>query len=244
MGAVTTTIYPSLLPNQIKYILNDSESKLVFVEDEMQLEKVKSIHDQCNNLKTIVVMDNSFEGDDQSISNLNSFLIFDKQLIDSSNLIFEDMVHKSKPEDLLTLIYTSGTTGQPKGVMLSHNNLISNIEAVSRFQNDINDEIFLSFLPLSHVLERMAGHFYPLFINSKIYYAENMEKVAENMADISPTVVVCVPRFFEKMYNTVVQNINKASSTKKKLFWWAIAIGKDYIDLPSYRDAVLFQPPF
>ena len=91
MGAVTTTIYPSLLPNQIEYILNDSESKLVFVEDEMQLEKVKSVFEDCENLKKIIVMDNSFEGNDDYVHNLNSFLIFDKELISSSNLLFEDI---------------------------------------------------------------------------------------------------------------------------------------------------------
>ena len=240
MGAVTTTVYPSLLPNQIEYILNDSESKIVFVEDEMQLEKVKTIFDKCSYLKKIVVMDNSFGGNDDYVDNLNSFLVFDKELINSSELAFEDMVHKSQPEDLLTLIYTSGTTGQPKGVMLSNENLLSNIYAVSRIQKDIKDEIFLSFLPLSHVLERMAGHFYPVFINSKIYYAENMEKVAENMAEVSPTVVVCVPRFFEKMYNAVVQNVNKGSSIKKKLFWWAIGVGKDHLAIENSKNKIPF----
>ena len=240
MGAVTTTVYPSLLPNQIEYILNDSESKIVFVEDEMQLEKVKTVFDKCSHLKKIVVMDNSFEGNDDYVDNLNSFLVFDKELINSSKLAFEDMVYKSQPEDLLTLIYTSGTTGQPKGVMLSNKNLLSNIYAVSKIQKDIKDETFLSFLPLSHVLERMAGHFYPLFINSKIYYAENMDKVAENMADVSPTVVVCVPRFFEKMYNAVVQNVNKGSSIKKKLFWWAIGVGKDHLAIENSKNKTPF----
>ena len=240
MGAVTTTVYPSLLPNQIKYILNDSESKIVFVEDEMQLEKIKTIFDKCKKLKKIVVMDNSFEGNDDYVDNLNSFLVFDKEIINSSGLVFEDMVHKSGSEDLATLIYTSGTTGQPKGVMLSNKNLLSNIYAVSRIQKDIKNEIFLSFLPLSHVLERMAGHFYPVFINSKIYYAENMEKVGENMADISPTVVVCVPRFFEKMYNTVIKSINSGSSIKKKLFWWAINVGKDCMAIENSKNKIPF----
>ena len=240
MGGVTTTVYPSLLPNQIEYILNDSESKIIFVEDEMQLEKVKTIFDQCEHLKKIVVMDNSFEGNSEHIDNLNSFLVFDKEVIASSNLAFENMVHKSQPGDLVTLIYTSGTTGIPKGVMLSNENLLSNIYGVSKIQKDIKNETFLSFLPLSHVLERMAGHFYPMFINSKIYYAENMEKVAENMADISPTVVVCVPRFFEKMYNAVVQNMNKSSSTKKKLFWWAINVGKDYLAIENSKNKAPF----
>ena len=231
MGGVTTTVYPSLLPDQIEYILNDSETKLIFVEDLLQLEKVKSIFPNCKKLKTVIVMDNSAEDEDKYIKNLNSFLVVDKDSLEDSDISFKDMVFKSKENDLATLIYTSGTTGQPKGVMLSNKNLLSNIYAVSEIQKDIKDEIFLSFLPLSHVLERMAGHFYPLFINSKIYYAEGMDKVADNLCEIGPTVAVCVPRFFEKMYNGVVKKVKAGPTSKQKLFWWAISIGKDYVAL-------------
>jgi len=231
MGAVTTTVYPSLLPKQIEFILNDSESKLIFVEDILQLEKIKSIISNCPKLKTIVVMNNTAENEENYIKNLNTFLVVDKEDINDSNVTFKDMIYKSNEDDLVTLIYTSGTTGQPKGVMLSNKNLLSNIYGVSQIQKDIKDEIFLSFLPLSHVLERMAGHFYPMFINSKIYYAESMEKVADNLSEVSPTVVVCVPRFFEKMYNGVIQKVKLGSNLKQKIFWWAIRVGKDYVAL-------------
>ena len=229
MGAVTTTVYPTLMPKQIEYILNDSETKLIFVEDQMQLEKIKSILESCKKIEKIVVMDNSYEGSDNYIQNLNTFFIVDKEFIRKEGVIFRDMIHKSQEEDLVTLIYTSGTTGTPKGVMLSNKNLLSNIYGVSKVQKDIQDETFLSFLPLSHVLERMAGHFYPMFCNSTIYYAENMEKVGENMSETSPTVIVSVPRFFEKMYNAVVKGINNGPRIKKKIFWWALGVGKDYI---------------
>ena len=229
MGAVTTTVYPSLLPDQIEYILRDSKSKLIFVEDALQLEKIKSIKENCPNLKRIIVMDNSYEDSENFIQNLNSFLIVDHEYIKVSDLNFKKLINTAKPDDLLTLIYTSGTTGIPKGVMLTHANLISNIEAVSRVQKDLNDETFLSFLPLSHVLERMGGHFFAFYLNSKIYYAENMETVGMNMSEISPTIVVCVPRFFEKMYNAVIKGVKEGSSIKKKLFWWSIKIGKDCV---------------
>ena len=193
MGAITTTVYPSLLPDQIEYILNDSKSKIIFVEDELQLEKVKSIIDKCSSLKKIIVMDNSYEGNEKFVQNLNSFLIIDKEYIKVAGLDFNKMIKTAKPDDLLTLIYTSGTTGTPKGVMLTHKNLITNIEAVSRVQNDIKNETFLSFLPLSHVLERMAGHFFAFYLSSKIYYAENMETVGANMAEVSPTIVISLP---------------------------------------------------
>ena len=231
MSAVTATVYPSLLSAQIQYILNDSESKLIFVEDLLQLEKIKSIFKNCEKLKTIVVMDNSAENEESHIKNLNSFLVIDKDELQTSGICFKDMVFKSKENDLATLIYTSGTTGQPKGVMLSNKNLLSNIYGVSQIQKHIKNEIFLSFLPLSHVLERMAGHFYPLFINSKIYYAESMETVPDNLFDVSPTVAVCVPRFFEKIYNGIIRKVKAGSAFKQNLFWWAIGIGKDCVAL-------------
>ena len=228
LGAVTVTVYPTLLPDHIKHIINDSGSKLIFVENVMQLEKVKTVYDDCPDLKYIIVMDNSLEKDEEFILNLNSFLIVPKDFIESSKDSFETMINTAKPEDLLTLIYTSGTTGMPKGVMLSHNNLISNIEGVQEISTINDTDSFLSFLPLSHVLERMAGHFSPFSMGAKIFYAENMETVANDIIEVSPTIVICVPRFFEKIYNKLNTTINTASGFKKKLFNWALKIGKDY----------------
>ena len=240
MGAVTTTVYPSLMPDQIEFILNDSGSKLVFVEDQMQLEKIKSIFDSCKNLKKVIVMDNSFEGNETYIENFNSFLTSSRELIDSNEISFKDMVHKSKENDLLTLIYTSGTTGTPKGVMLSNKNIISNIISVSKLVPDIFQSSFLSFLPLSHVLERTVGHFLPMNLKSKIYYAENMETVGENMLEISPSVVICVPRFFEKMHDKILSGLKNANSIKRNLFSWALNVGKKHMTLVNANQKIPF----
>ena len=240
MGAVTTTVYPSLMPDQIEFILNDSGSKLVFVEDQMQLEKIKSIFDSCKNLKKIIVMDNSFDGNETYIENFNSFLTSSRELIDSNEISFKDMVHKSKENDLLTLIYTSGTTGTPKGVMLSNKNIISNIISVSKLVPDIFQSSFLSFLPLSHVLERTVGHFLPMNLKSKIYYAENMETVGKNMLEISPSVVICVPRFFEKMHDKILSGLKNANSIKRNLFSWALNVGKKHMTLVNANQKIPF----
>ena len=242
MGAVTTTVYPSLMPDQIEFILNDSGSKLVFVEDQMQLEKIKSIFDSCKNLKKIIVMDNSFDGNETYIENFNSFLTSSRELIDSNEISFKDMVHKSKENDLLTLIYTSGTTGTPKGVMLSNKNIISNIVSVSKLVPDIFQSSFLSFLPLSHVLERTVGHFLPMNLKSKIYYAENMETVGENMLEVSPSVVICVPRFFEKMHDKILSGLKNANSIKRNLFSWALNVGKKHMTLVNANQKIPFFP--
>ena len=240
MGAVTTTVYPSLMPDQIEFILNDSGSKLVFVEDQMQLEKIKSIFDSCKNLKKIIVMDNSFDGNETYIENFNSFLTSSRELIDSNEISFKDMVHKSKENDLLTLIYTSGTTGTPKGVMLSNKNIISNIVSVSKLVPDIFQSSFLSFLPLSHVLERTVGHFLPMNLKSKIYYAENMETVGENMLEVSPSVVICVPRFFEKMHDKILSGLKNANSIKRNLFSWALNVGRKHMTLVNANQKIPF----
>jgi len=238
----TVTIYPTLIEEQIEFILKNSEAKLIFVENLDQLIKINKIFDKCDFLKYIVVMDDnisSYKNFDY-IYSLTDFINVGNIYMKNNPVNIEQNIELIQSDDLVTLIYTSGTTGMPKGVMLSHNNLISNINEVAKLQTDLNNEIFLSFLPLSHVLERMAGHFFPLSVNSSIYYAENMETVGENMFESSPTVVVCVPRFFEKMYNKIISGLNKSSSNKKKMFDWALKIGKDYTNILHAKQKVPF----
>jgi len=230
-GAVTTTVYPTLIDDQVLYILNNSESKIIFVENKLQLIKIQNILQNCDYLNLIVVMDDSYDGDNNKIINFSSFLNLGSEYKKDKNLNVEDISMNVKTDDLVTLIYTSGTTGTPKGVMLSHGNIISNLYAVKELQDNIFDERFLSFLPLSHILERMAGHFFAMAVESEIYYAENMETVGANMFESSPSIVVCVPRFFEKMHDKIMLGLSSASSNKVKLFNWALKLGKDFTNI-------------
>ena len=224
-GCTTVTIYPTLIAPQIEYILKDSNTKVLFAEDSEQLDKILSIWDNCPELNKVVVLDNSYTGEDDKIVNLDSFLsIGEKSEGDGSSLMVD-----SNPDDLLTLIYTSGTTGNPKGVMLTHDNLISNIKGIyHELKFDDNDR-FLSFLPLSHVFERMGGHFTTFSMGCSVYYAESIDTVADNLGEVSPTVVLSVPRLYEKMYSRIVEGLKTAPSIRRKLFYWAIGIGKDVL---------------
>jgi len=141
---------------------------------------------------------------------------------------FEQEINAIRSDDLMTLIYTSGTTGEPKGVMLTHNNLISNIWGGLQVLDADHTDVFLSFLPLSHSFERMAGHYLATSIGATICYAENINTVADNMREVHPTLMTAVPRFYEKVYAKIINSIADGPAIKRKLFWWAIGIGKKY----------------
>jgi len=146
---------------------------------------------------------------------------------------FLEDIHNTKEDDLLTIIYTSGTTGEPKGAMLTHGNLTSNITGALQIVEANENDTFLSFLPLSHGFERMAGHFLATGSGACISYAESIDTVAENMLEVHPTLMVAVPRFYEKVYARVIDSISTSSKISQKIFWWAINVGKKAVFLKS-----------
>jgi long-chain acyl-CoA synthetase len=146
--------------------------------------------------------------------------------IADNNFSISKSSETAQPDDLLTIIYTSGTTGNPKGVMLTHKNLISNVLAGRAAIHFGSDDTFLSFLPLSHSFERMAGHFTAFSLGATTYYAESIESVAENMLEVSPTIMISVPRFFEKVNARIIDKVSNDPALRQKIFWWAIGVGK------------------
>ena len=236
-GAATVSIYPTLTASQAAYILKHSESMLVFAEDEEQAGKILEVWDDCPDLKVLVVMNDArvtvqtAKGSDRIIISFVDFLEMGHEYGKEQGLDFEALCKECKPEDVLTLIYTSGTTGEPKGVMLTHHNMASNIEgALKHIQIDETDSL-LSCLPLSHSFERMAGHFLAFSRGSDVYYAESIEKVGENMLEVKPTVMLHVPRFYEKVYGRVLESISQSPGIRQKIFWWALAQGKAVLQL-------------
>ena len=230
-GGCTVSIYPTLIPSQIEFILNDSQAKVVFVENSDQKDKVLEIKDNCPTLEKIIVMDDSHKKSDDLIMNFMDFLNAGNEFGKKSESTFEDLVEVANPNDLLTLIYTSGTTGNPKGVMLTHHNLVSNIISTLNGINFTEKDVFLSFLPLSHVFERMGGHFTAFSQGCQVYYAEGIEKVADNMGEVKPTLMMSVPRLYEKMYTGVMANVKAGSPIKQKIFNWGIVTGTKLLDL-------------
>lgn len=226
LGAVTVTVYPTLTNPQIQYIFDDSETKYAFVENQDQLEKTRSLVQKCTHMQGYILMDDS-ETDSADVIGFNTLIEKGIEHRKSTDFDFKAIAATINPNDLLTLIYTSGTTGPPKGAMLSHNNLISNIVSGRKAIHIDENDIFLSFLPLSHVFERMVGHFTGLTAGGRVYYAESIDTVAENMGEVKPTIMASVPRLYEKMYNKVLDKVSNDPPLRQKIFWWAIGVGKE-----------------
>ena len=180
-GAATVSVYPTLISSQVEYILNDSNSKVALVENQEQLKKINEIWNNCPQLSHVIVLDESDTSNDDRIINFQDFLNMGDGVEKESQKSFDNLIETSKPDDLLTLIYTSGTTGNPKGVMLSHGNMMSNVEGISKLITFDETETFLSFLPLSHSFERMGGHFTAFSVGAKVYYAESIETVPDDL---------------------------------------------------------------
>jgi len=238
LGAILVPIYPTLLGEQALYILNDSESKLVIVSDELQTEKIDSIKSELQYTTQFYVMDTDNLKNGKDWQEFDSFYKTGKQLLEKENKVVSNILINVQSDDTATIIYTSGTTGEPKGAMLTHKNLLSNIENGSKIFTFFPDDVLLSFLPLSHVFERMAGHYLSCFHSLQVVYAESIEQVPANLVEVKPTLMISVPRLYEKMYAKVLENVESGSPVKRKIFYWAIKVGREYIKKIMYHQPV------
>lgn len=225
---VSIPVYTSLSNSQIKYILNDSEAKVCFVSNSFLLDKILSIKHELKHLKNIVVF-NNVDGVKDHVAKYKDIISLNNNNTDDEILLFlkklEDNISGS---DLLTIIYTSGTTGIPKGVMLTHANVCSNVIACRKVLPITDKDIFLSFLPYSHVYERTAGYYLPLFCGSTIYYAQSIDTIAKQLPETKPTFVITVPRLLDKMYNRLMKSGDDMKNVmQKKIFLWAIETAKN-----------------
>jgi len=228
LGCIDVPLYPISTSDSIEFILNNSESVGIVVSNKFQLNKVLKIRNECKTLRFIVVMNNEDKVSDKEVFSFSEVQSKGMEFKKDHSKYFEDSCRLCQENELCTIIYTSGTTGVPKGVMLTHKNIVSNIKAAHEIFDIGENDVFLSFLPLCHIFERMGGYYTAFSGGSTIAYAESIEKIASNMEDIHPTIMTAVPRLFERMYSKIKRNVESQPEKKQKIFNWAIEIGKEY----------------
>ncbi|MEX0723652.1 MAG: AMP-dependent synthetase/ligase [Gracilimonas sp.] len=231
VGAINVSLYTTLPAHQCEYILKDSEAKLFFVSTGLQLKKAIEVFDNCKDLKEVVAFDvPKLEHlmEEEYVNMLDDVLLEGGKHLEKHKKTINERIKMVEPEDVATLIYTSGTTGKPKGAMLTHNNIVSNIKAVTYHVYWDDTDRLLSFLPLCHSFERTAGYYAMISAGVEIYYAESVDTVSKNMPEAKPTIMISVPRLFEKMYNLIVKSVEEGSDVKKKIFNWAVETGEKY----------------
>lgn len=233
IGAFAVPIYNTLPPNQISYILQDAGVRGVVVSNAEQLQKIVEILPELPGLQFIIVFD-APEQLPERVHSLGQVLEIGRRNM-PDEAIFRQEALRATPDDLATLIYTSGTTGSPKGVMLTHDNLCSNVAAVGWIAGDDRDNLAVSFLPLSHVFERMVDYVY-MSNGIPIAYVPNFEEVAQALAEVKPTIVCAVPRVYEKLYARILG----VEGIKRSLVFWARRVALEWAELASAGRPVPF----
>lgn len=227
-GATNVSIYTSLPPSKIAYILRDSGAKVCIVSVPVQRKKVEEIADECPELEEIIVMSELGDEAPVRMTLWDDALEAGRTYWDEHEDAFIQTAEGITPDDVSALIYTSGTTGEPKGVVLTNRNFCSNVKAALQRVPFGEDDHHLSFLPLSHAFERTAGYTAVLAAGATISYAESIEAVSQNLLEVKPTLLISVPRIFEKVYNRVTKQADEGGAIKKKLFDWAVRTGEKY----------------
>ena len=233
IGAINVSLYSTLPAGQCEYILQNSEAKLFFVSTGIQLKKAVKVFDKCENINQVIAFDKPKV---ESYMQEPYVVLFEDVMAEGMKLVpkHEDeisrRVNSITPEDISTLIYTSGTTGKPKGAMLTHRNIVSNVKAAHQMIEIQDTDRTLSFLPLCHSFERTAGYYAILAGGAEIYYAESVDTVAKNMTEAHPTIIFSVPRLFEKIYNLVTKSVEEGTAVQQKIFDWALNVGRKYFE--------------
>ncbi len=222
LGGITVPIYTSLMPDQVEYIINNSDAKIVVYSSPELWDKISAVKDQLVKVEHFVSLQ---EDPPEGVISFRDVQEQGRKLAQEEPGRFVETAQAVQPDDIASIIYTSGTTGIPKGVMLMHGNFMSNVRAIDEILDFSVEDTTLSFLPLSHVLERMVSFTY-LYNGCTIGYAESLETLGENLLEIRPTIMVNVPRILEKIYAKVIDSVLASPPLRRKIFFWALDVGK------------------
>jgi len=224
-GAISVPVYHTEGLSTLKHIINDSGSRFLFLASPFLTTELAEQWEDFAPLEKVILFEGETEHD-----NFMSLESFRQQADSVTDSRVDQLVDAGKGEDLATLVYTSGTTGTPKGAMLTHNNILSNIEACSQLYDIYDSDTCLSFLPLSHIFERMAGYYFMLSKGVTIAYAENIDSVPLNLTEVRPQIVISVPRLYEKMFARVMERVLAGPWVRKQLFFAALKIGRAHVN--------------
>ena len=230
LGGAPAGIYTTCSPTEVAYIVNHAEAKVIIVEDEEQLDKIRAEKSNLPKLKFVVLMRGTAKPSEEWVLTWDEFLA---QADGTPDKAVEDAVQKLDPEGVATLIYTSGTTGPPKGVMLSHENIAWTSKIAEGLVSLRSDDCSLSYLPLSHIAEQMFSIHGPITAGCAVYFAESIDKVPDNVKEVQPTVFFGVPRIWEKFYAGVNNKLAEATGVKAKLVTWAQSVGQRAIEVKN-----------
>jgi Long-chain acyl-CoA synthetases (AMP-forming) len=226
IGVIDVPIYTTLAPASIQYIINDSEARLFFIQNREAFESIRGVLGECKTLEKLVFFD-AVGVDAENAISLGDLEKLGVELRKEQPDLIAQLSNAIKSDDVATLIYTSGTTGEPKGVMLSHTNIISNVIDAGEKYNFVGDDVSLSVLPLCHIFERTGMYLY-ILNGMAVHYAESIERVPDNLQEVRPTLFIGVPRIFEKVYARARLKAARSSRLRESVFDWAIETAKDY----------------
>ena len=219
LGLVSVPLYTDDRPDNIVYIVREAQVKLVVVEGRLQWKRLQEVRDRLDSLRRIIsvhTIDPDDKPDDERLDSLSDWLFGHKG---------EFQIHPVAPDDLATIVYTSGTTGRPKGVMLSHRNLLFDAHASSCCADLNEQDLFLSFLPLSHTLERTGGYYMPMIVGAQVAYARSVQTLADDLCRLRPTVPISVPRIYERVYGRIQAGLKEKSPLARRLFDLTVQVG-------------------
>jgi len=224
LGAVGVPVYPTLTAPQAAYIIANSESRVVIGSTPAQQAKLAEIQKDLPGVERWLRMDPPGESGFAALA-LDEVVASGRTLSEREPELDRRLASEVRPDDLATIIYTSGTTGEPKGVMLTHRNLVANVKASAEALPLGPEDVALSVLPFCHVFERMVANYLFVARGVALALAESLDALPQNLLDIRPTVMTCVPRFYEKLYGRVLETVASASPVRRKIFWWAVGVG-------------------